>query len=81
MWNPGYLLVAEFGILGFGIENLATANRKTVNRNPVNDWNPKSTTFLNPESTLEFRIQDYNLGFPFMGWTKFLRNYSLSTVP
>ena len=62
MWNPGYLLVAEFGILGFGIENLATANR-----NPVNDWNPKSTTFLNPESTLEFRIQDYNLGFPFMG--------------
>lgn len=67
MWNPGYLLVAEFGILGFGIENLATANRKTVNRNPVNDWNPKSSTFLNPESTLEFRIQDYNLGFPFMG--------------
>ena len=67
MWNPGYLLVAEFGILGFGIENLATANRKTVNRNPFNDWNPKSTTFLNPESTLEFRIQDYNLGFPFMG--------------
>lgn len=66
MWNPGYLLVAEFGILGFEIENLATANRKTVNRNPVNDWNPKSSTFLNPESTLEFRIQDY-LGFPFMG--------------
>ena len=52
-------LVAEFGILGFGIENLATAKPSTTGiRNPV--------PFLNPESTLEFRIQDY-LGFPFMG--------------
>ena len=61
MWNPGYLLVAEFGILGFGIENLATANRKTVNRNPVNDWNPKSITFF--ESGIHLGIQNSRLSW------------------
>lgn len=64
MWNPGYLLVAEFDILGFGIENLATANRaKPQNRKPQSRQRLESEIHYLFESGIHLGIQNSRLSW------------------
>ena len=53
--KSGFLLLMEFGILGFEILNTAQGNWK-----PTNDWNPESI------DSVETRIQ-HCLGFSYIG--------------